>query len=71
MKDERAIKLYLDEHVWYGLEAALQHHGYDAIHVYDVDREGMDDEDQLAYAAEQGRALLTFNARDFEPLAVE
>ena len=70
MRDETAIRLYLDEHVWYGLAAALQQRGYDAIHVYDVDREGLGDEDQLAYAAEQGRALLTFNARDFGPLAV-
>lgn len=71
MRDETPIRLYLDEHVWYGLAAALQLRGHDAIHVYDVDREGLDDEAQLAYAAEQDRALLTFNARDFEPLAVE
>lgn len=71
MTDFTPVKLYLDEHIWYGLATALRERGYDAIHVYDADRSGLDDEAQLAYAAEQGRAILTFNTRDFEPLATE
>jgi hypothetical protein len=29
----------------------------------------MDDDEQLAFAAEQGRAVLTYNMKDFAPLA--
>ena len=65
------IKLYLDEHVWLGLAQTLRERGHDVVHVYEVGRGNLDDELQLAYAATQGRAILTFNARDFEPLAAE
>jgi len=64
------IKLFLDEHIWRGLTEALRTHGYDALHVLDAERGGLDDEDQLAYAAEKGRALLTYNIKHFAPLAV-
>ena len=65
------IKLYLDEHIWLGLARTLRERGYDAIHVYDVGRGNLDDESQLVYAAAHERAILTFNACDFEPLAAE
>lgn len=71
MSPDRPIKLYLDEHVWFGLSAALRERGHDALHVYEADRGGLDDEGQLTFAASNGRAILTFNARDFEPLAAE
>jgi predicted nuclease of predicted toxin-antitoxin system len=66
-----AIRLFLDEDVWPGLAVALREHGFDAVHTYEVERGGMSDADQLAYAAQEGRAILTHNARDFVPLAVE
>ena len=66
-----APKLLLDEHVWQGLAAALRERGFDVVHVYEIGRGGLDDEAQLSYAAEQGRALLTFNARHFVPLAAK
>jgi len=63
------VKFYLDEHVWQELTERLRENGYDALHVYDADRGGLSDEAQLEYAAQQGRAILTYNARDFIPLA--
>ena len=66
-----APRLLLDEHIWEGLAAALRERGFDAVHVYEVERGGLDDEAQLAYAAENGRSILTFNARHFEPLAAQ
>jgi len=63
------VKLFLDEHIWRGLTEALHARGYDALHVQDVQRGGMDDDEQLAFAAEQGRAVLTYNMKDFAPLA--
>jgi len=48
------IRLYLDEHIWRGLTAVLQVRGYDALHVQDAQRGGLDDEAQLVFATEQG-----------------
>jgi len=64
-----SIKLYLDEHVWRELTQRLRDKGYDALHVYDVDRGGQSDESQLEFAAQEGRAILTYDAKDFVPLA--
>ncbi len=63
------LKLFLDENIWQGLTHALRQRGYDALHVYDVQRDGMADESQLAFAAEQGRAVLTYDNQDFAQLA--
>lgn len=63
------IKLYLDEHIWRELTERLHEQGYDALHVYDAGRGGLSDEEQLEFATQQGRAILTFNMKDFSPLA--
>lgn len=65
----KPIKLFLDEHIWRGLTNALHELGYDALHVVDAGRRELDDDKQLSFAAEQGRAILTYNAKDFAPLA--
>lgn len=65
------IRLYLDEDVWPGLAVALREQGYDIVHAYEVDRGGLTDEEQLAYAASEDRTLLTHNSRDFAPLVVD
>jgi predicted nuclease of predicted toxin-antitoxin system len=66
-----AARLFLDEDVWPGLAIALREHGFDVVHAYEAERGGMSDADQLAYAAQERRAILTHNTRDFVPLAVE
>lgn len=63
------VKLFLDEHIWRGLTSALRDAGYDVLHVHDADRAGLKDAEQLAFATEQGRAILTYNAKHFAPLA--
>jgi predicted nuclease of predicted toxin-antitoxin system len=65
------IRLLLDEDVWLGLAIALRDRGFDVVHVYELERGGMSDADQLAYSVQEGRAILTHNAKDFIPLAVE
>lgn len=65
------IKLLLDEDVWPGLASVLRERGFDAVHVSEVQRGGLPDADQLAYAAQTERALLTHNIRDFVPLVAE
>jgi len=66
-----AIRLFLDEDVWPGLALALRERGFDAVHVYELGRDGLSDSEQLAYAAQEGCAILTHNTKDFVPLAVE
>jgi predicted nuclease of predicted toxin-antitoxin system len=61
----------LDEDVWPGLAIVLRKRGFDIVHAYEVERGGMSDADQLAYSAQEGRAILTHNAKDFVPLAIE
>jgi len=63
------IKLYLDEHIWSRLPRALAQRGYDAVHAHALGHVAWEDSDHLAYATEQGRAVLTFNVADFELLA--
>ena len=64
------IRLLLDEDVWLGLAPALREHGFDVVHVTEAGRAGLSDPEQLAYAAQEKRAILTHDAKDFVPLAV-
>lgn len=64
------IKLLLDEDVWVGLAEALRQAGYDTVTVTDLKRRGLSDVEQLAFAANAGRAIITHNVQDFAPLAM-
>lgn len=64
-------RFLLDEHVWGGLVEVGQQLGADLVLVQTQLSEGTDDENVLKFAASQKRILLTSNARDFAPLAVE
>jgi predicted nuclease of predicted toxin-antitoxin system len=67
------IRLLIDEDVSKGsqLAAALRRRGFDAMAVQEVGRMGFSDEEQLDYAAAEGRAFLTFNIKDFVRYARE
>ena len=71
MNRSDSIKLYLDEQIWSGLPVALSRLGFDAVHACTLGHVGWDDSAQLAYAASQRRAILTFDIADFELLAAE
>ena len=62
------IALYTDADVHGGLAAQIRRRGFDAISAYEAGNATLDDEDQLKYAASQRRAILTCNAKHFEPL---
>jgi hypothetical protein len=64
------IRLYTDEMVTPDLADRLQWLGYDVISCHRVGRGNrkISDEDQLAYAAQDGRAFLTFNVDEFYAL---
>ena len=59
------IKLLIDEDTHLALARALRSRGYDAVHVREKERLGLDDVSQLVFAASQGRCFLTFNVGEF------
>lgn len=65
------LRLYLDEDVHKRLAAALRLRNFDAVSAHEIDRLGLDDEKQLELAASLGRALFTFNARDYIQLHLQ
>lgn len=71
MAEHARIRLYVDEDVWGGLASALRARGYEAISVREAGRQEASDEEQLAFAASEGRAILIYNKRHFAPLAAE
>ena len=58
---EQDIRLLVDEDVWDGLAAALRKAGCDAVSVAKAQRKGFSDEDQLAFAIAEQRAIITHN----------
>lgn len=68
-----AIKLYLDEDITGAshLAATLRQRGFDVVSTIEAGNRMANDRIQFAYAIAQRRVLLTFNIRDFVPLAHE
>ena len=62
------VRLYTDEMVSPDVALQLLRHGYDALSCQAARQLGRTDEQQLAYATGQGRAIFTLNVRDFIPL---
>jgi predicted nuclease of predicted toxin-antitoxin system len=62
------IRLYLDEDVNVLVADLLKARGFDTLTVRDASQLQASDEDQLAYAVNQKRALVTHNRSDFEEL---
>ena len=64
------IRLFTDEMVHKRLAETLRDLGYDAVSCQEADRanQGYSDEEQLAYAAREGRSILTLNMVDYVPL---
>lgn len=56
------IKLYMDEHVPSAVTAGLRLRGVDVLTVQEAVMVGATDQDQLAFAARQGRVLFTHDA---------
>jgi predicted nuclease of predicted toxin-antitoxin system len=58
-------RLYLDEDVNPELARILRTLGYDVTSVHEAGTREQSDDEQLARAADEGRAILTFNYADF------
>ena len=63
------MKFYLDEHIHLTVASLLHARGIDCLTTRDAGNLGYSDEAQLAIATSQGRAIFTFNHKDFLQLA--
>ncbi len=59
-----AARLLVDEDVRPLLAETLRQRGFHAQHVVELDRSGLSDPEQFAFAVEQRRAIVTHNIRD-------
>lgn len=62
------MKFYLDEDLAPVIAVALRKRAVDAVSAHEVGRIGLGDAEQLAFAADQGRCLVSANAREFRRL---
>ena len=62
------IRLYLDEDVHKQVALALRLRGYDVVSVHELEKWNFSDEEQLTFAANDNRAIFTFNRGDFAKL---
>ncbi|MGH2448560.1 MAG: DUF5615 family PIN-like protein [Chloroflexota bacterium] len=65
-----SLRFLIDEDSTYQVAAGLRRRGVDAVSVHEADRAGLPDEEQLAFAAAEGRVLVTYNRADFQALDV-
>jgi predicted nuclease of predicted toxin-antitoxin system len=56
-----AIKFYLDENIQTAVAAGLLMRGVDALTVQEAGRRGVSDLEQLQFALDEGRVLVTFD----------
>lgn len=59
------IPFYFDENIQAALADALKMRGIDVLTTHQAGNAGVEDNRQLAYAAEKGRTILSYNKRDF------
>jgi len=65
------LRLFTDEDVYGAIAPALRKAGFDAVSTPEAVRLGEPDDTQLAWAADQGRALVSFNVAHFAKLPAE
>ncbi len=59
------LKLFLDEDMHANLGSILRKRGFDVEHAQELGRKGKSDAEQLTYAVEEKRCLITFNVKHF------
>lgn len=71
MENSPAPKLLLDKQIWVSLAALLREQGFDVYHVTETGLGNTPDKVILEEAVKNSRAVVTFNVKDFIPLALE
>ena len=64
-------KLLLDEHIWAYLAKLLRDQGFDVMHVTEIDLVATPDDKIMQYDACNHRAVVSFNIKDYVPLAIQ
>jgi predicted nuclease of predicted toxin-antitoxin system len=64
-------KILLDEHIWASLAKILREKGHDVIHVNEVGLVATPDDKIMQFASGEHRAIVTFNIKDYVPLAIQ
>lgn len=66
-EEQLFIRLLLDEDVHPQAAPALRRRGFDVVSVHEIGRAGqrISDDEQLAFAVGQGRAIFSYNEEDF------
>lgn len=67
----RKLKFLLDEDTPSKCAVALRKRGIDAIHIIEVNHQGLSDEEQLDFAISEERCIVTFNIAHFVNLFEE
>lgn len=64
------LKFLIDEDISHRVADGLRQRGIDALSVHEIGRAGraVTDEDQLLFAAGEGRVLVTYNRADYQML---
>jgi predicted nuclease of predicted toxin-antitoxin system len=62
------VKFHLDEDLAPAIAVALRKQAVDTVSAHEVGRIGLGDAEQLAFVGNQGRCLVSANARDFARL---
>ena len=65
------IRLYIDEDVTDLLARILRSRGYDALGTREAGKGGNTDREQIAFAIQEKRAILTFNVQEYTTYATE
>ena len=65
------IRLYIDADVHENLASVLRGEGHDAVAAHELGLRTLADPDVFSFAGRHRRAILTFNKRDFVPLAAD
>ena len=68
---ETSVKLLLDENLQASLAEALRRRGYDALSVQEAGLNGVSDVELLEWAVRERRAVISYDLKDFEALAVQ
>jgi predicted nuclease of predicted toxin-antitoxin system len=62
------VRLYFDRHIMTRLAVDLRDRGFDVLTTEEAGNDTASDQEQLVFASSEGRAILSFNIRDFAPL---